>query len=112
MWSRTASSSPLAVFLRLAQLAMLSSIDEVQDFRNRRIGARQIPELVQALGEHAGSVKQLHIKRSDRGQPLAAELAPLHADHVEARHPAELGVYQPERDHAVAPRRARADHHL
>src|SRR6202035_5825470 len=102
MWSRTASSSPLAVFLRLAQLTMLSSIDEVQDFRNRGIGTRQMPDLVQALGEHAGSVKQFHVKRSYRRQPLAAELAPLHADHVEARQHGVLAVDQRERDHIAA----------
>ena len=58
------ASRPVAVFHRLAQFAILSRIDESQNFRDRRIRVRQIPDLVQTLGKDAGTMKQLLIKRS------------------------------------------------
>ena len=64
------SSVPVAVVGRKAQRAMLAVADEGEDFRDRRILARQRLHRVQPLGEDAGAVKQLLIERAHGGEPL------------------------------------------
>src|SRR5712672_3856862 len=105
-------SRPFAVFHRLTQLAIFFSIDEGQDFRNRWIGSRQIPRLVETLGKDAGPVKQLLIKRSYHREALAGELAAFHADDVEADEARKLADRKAKRDHVAAHPGEPAHHHL
>src|ERR1700675_2997909 len=76
----------------LAQLAVFSGIDEAKDFRDRGIRIGEAPHFGEALGENARAVKQPLIERPDRREPLARELATLHADDVEAGERGELAA--------------------
>src|SRR4029077_6844368 len=64
------------------------------------------------FGEHASSKKQLLIERANGGEPFAGELAPLHADDVEAFEDGILAVDEPERDDVATHAADAADHHL
>src|SRR4051794_1906316 len=81
---RTASSKLFSVFHRLAELAMLSGVDESENLRNRRISIRQMAQLAKTLGKDTRTMKQLLIKRPDLRDALASKFSPLHADWVEA----------------------------
>src|SRR5713226_3110714 len=102
----------VAVVSRKAQHAVLAVADEGQDFRDRGILSRQRLHRIQTLGENAGAVKQLLIKRSHRGEPLARELAALHADDVETFEARILTVDEAERNDVAANAADSANHHL
>src|SRR5579863_7743739 len=112
MASATPSSRPAAVVGRQAQRAMLGRADEGEDFRDRRILGRQRLQLAEPLGKPAGAMKQLLIERPHGGEPLAAELAALHADDVETLEGRILAVDEAERNHVAAYPADAADHHL
>src|ERR1700761_9035153 len=78
-----ASSLSVARIGRKAQSAMLAVVDERQDLRDRRVCARQRLHRAQPFGKNARSVEQFLVERTHRGQPLARELATLHADDIE-----------------------------
>src|SRR4249920_463315 len=91
---------------------MLAATDEGKDLGNRAIRAGQGLHRAQPLGEHARSVKQLLIKLSNRGKPLARELAALHADDIEAFEAGVLAIDETKRNHVAANPTDAADHHL
>jgi len=67
-------SRPFAVFHRLTQLAIFSSIDEGQDFRNRWIGSRQILASLRRSAKTPGHETAFD-KQSYHREALAGELA-------------------------------------
>src|SRR5882762_200195 len=106
------ASMPAAVFHRLAQFAVLSGVDERQNFRDRRIRTRQIPDLVEAFGKDAGAVKQLLIERTYGCEPLARKFAAFHSDDVETFKTGILAVGQTKWNHVAADAANAADHRL
>src|SRR5450631_3037225 len=91
---------------------MLAVPDKTQNLGDRRIIGGQRLHRAQPFGKNTGTVKQLLIERPHLGEPLARELAALHADQVEAFETGVLAVDEAERDH-VAPHAAdAADHDL
>src|SRR5665213_226940 len=113
LMARVVSSfMPLAVVGRQAQGAMLAVPDESQDFGDRGVFGRHWLHRRQSLGKYAGPMEQLLIERPHRGEPRAAELAPPHADDVEAFEARILTVDEAERDHVAADAADAADHHL
>src|SRR6202048_3765749 len=96
-WFAPTDSRPLAVLHRLAQLPMLGGIDEGQDFRNRRLRSREMPDLIEAVGQCGGPVKQLLIERSHDREALAGEFPAFQADGIEARQRRERAARQRER---------------
>src|SRR5580692_4504424 len=91
---------------------MLALVDERQDFRDRRIRARQRLHRTQPFSKNAGAVEQLLIERANRSQPFAREFATLHTDDVEAFEAGVLAVDKAERNHVAANPTDSADHHL
>src|ERR1700676_2165691 len=87
---------------RLTQFAMLSRVDEAEYLRNRRIFTRQMPRLVETVGKHARSTKQLLIEGPDHREAFRGEIAALHADDVEARQRGVLPAGNAKRDHVAA----------
>ena len=87
-------------------------IDEGQDFRDRRIRPRQMPDLVQTLGKQARAMKQLLIKRPHNGQACVRELAALHAGDVEAGETSRLPGRNGKRDHVATHAANGANHCL
>ena len=57
-------------------------------------------------------MKQLLIERAHRGEPRLGELAPLHADDVEAFEAGILAVDEAERNDVATDAADAADHHL
>src|SRR6266853_995811 len=102
----------VAAVSRKAQRAMLAVGDERQNFRDRGVLGRQGLHLAQPVGENAGTVKQLLIEGPYDGEPLAREIATLHADDVETLEAGILAVDEAERDHVAADAADAADHHL
>src|SRR6478736_7410742 len=102
----------VAAVNRQAQRTMLAVGDEGQDFCDRGVLGGQGLHVAQSFGENAGSVKQLLIEGPYDGEPLARELATLHADDVETLEAGILAVDEAERDHVAANAADAADHHL
>src|SRR5262249_46296261 len=98
--------------VRKAERTMLAVPDEGQDFRDRRVFARERLPRWEPFGEDAGAVEQLVIEGAHRHQALAGELAPSHADDVEAFQHRILPVDETERDDVAAHAADAADHHL
>src|SRR5580692_2520054 len=108
----TPSSMSVAVASRKAEGAKLAVADEGQNFPYCRVFGRQRLHLFQPFGKNAGAVKQLFIERPERGQPVAGELAALHADDVEPFEAGILSIDEPERNHVAANTANAANHHL
>src|ERR1700733_1202352 len=106
------SPMSVAVASRKAQSAKLAVADKGQDFLDCRIFGRQRLHCMQPFGKNTGAVKQLFIERPECGEPLARELAALHADDVEAFEAGILAVDEPERNHVAANTANAAYHHL
>ena len=81
---------------------MLAVVDECQDFGDRGIFACKRLHSCEPFGEHVCAKKQLLIERANGGEPFAGELAPPHADNVEALQDGILAVDKPERDDIAA----------
>src|SRR5690242_4561266 len=93
---------PAAAIGRQAKRAMLAAGDECQDLGDRLIFRRHRLHRLEALGEETGAVKQLLIDAAHGRQPLLGELAPLHADEVEALEHGILPVGEAERNDIAA----------
>ena len=91
---------------------MLAVVDECQNLRDRGVGACQRLHRAQPFGKNARSVEQFLVERTHRGQPLARELATLHADDIEAFETGVLTVNEAEWNHITANPADSADHHL
>lgn len=89
---------------------MLAGLDKLQDFRDRLIFTRHRLYRSQSFREDTRSIKQLLIKRSNLGEPLAGEFAALHANDVEPFKSCVLSVDQPERND-ITTNAADAAHH-
>src|ERR1700677_4216425 len=106
------SSMSVAVANRKAQGAKLAVADKGQNFLNCRIFGRQRLHFIQPFRKNTRAVKQLFIERSERGKPLAGELATLHADDVESFEAGILAIDEPEWNHVTANPADAANHDL
>ena len=95
--SATPSSRPVAVFSWQAKRAMLDLGNERQNFGDRWILVCQMRHALESFGKHPGAMEQLLVERSNRSEPIAGEIAALHADDVEALKRRILAVDQAER---------------
>src|SRR3954463_16810740 len=90
----------------------LALADEVEDFGDRRIFTGERPRRLQAFGKGRGAMEEFLIERAHGRKPLLGELAPLHADQVEAFEHGILAVDEAERNDVVAHAADAADHNL
>src|SRR3954470_12714190 len=90
----------------------LALADEVEDFADRRIVTGERPRRLQAFGKGSGAMEEFLVERAHGHKPLLGELAPLHADQVEAFEHRILAVDQPIRDDVVAHAADTANHHI
>src|ERR1700757_5448486 len=111
MRSASSCSVPAAVVRRQTQRTMLAVPDEGGDLRDSGILARERLHTREPGREDAGALKELLIEGADGRQPLAREIAPPHADDVEALEHGVLAVDQPERNDVAAHAANAADHH-
>src|SRR5882757_8586697 len=108
----TPHSRPVAIFFRQTQRAVLVLRNECQNLRNRRVFAGHRLHALETQRKYAGAMKQLLIERANQCEPLAGELAALHADDVEALERRVLAVDQTKWNHVAADATDATDHHL